>query len=157
MVVVIEVSSMKTRHDVSSRACCRIQCRRARATSARSCSAARRAVTPRSSHLSLPFGLRRTPTRRALWLHREKFFHMAKMPVPDLTERHGDLELQVRYTGIRAGAASGRALLVIIGAAPSGSCPGIKPRDPERPCRAVVCAMLRRAAAGAEWPQGLAR
>src|SRR6516164_4694901 len=42
MVVVIEVSSVKTRQDVSSRACCRIQCRRARATSARSCSAARR-------------------------------------------------------------------------------------------------------------------
>src|SRR6516225_4061523 len=42
MVVVTAVSSMKTRADVSSRACCRIQCRRARATSARSCSAARR-------------------------------------------------------------------------------------------------------------------
>src|SRR5258708_34276559 len=42
MVVFTEVSSMKTRLDESSRPCCRIQRRRARATSARSCSAARR-------------------------------------------------------------------------------------------------------------------
>src|ERR1700693_2820816 len=42
MVVFTEVSSMKTRLDVSSRPCCRIQCRRARATSGRCCSAARR-------------------------------------------------------------------------------------------------------------------
>src|ERR1700745_3876327 len=39
MVVFTEVSSMKTRLDESSRPCCRIQRRRARATSARSCSA----------------------------------------------------------------------------------------------------------------------
>src|SRR6202795_1450730 len=42
MLVFTEVSSMKTRLDESSRPCCRIQRRRARATSARSCSAARR-------------------------------------------------------------------------------------------------------------------
>src|SRR5580692_8677453 len=42
MVVFTEVSSMKTRLDESSRPCSRIQRRRARTTSARSCSAARR-------------------------------------------------------------------------------------------------------------------
>src|SRR5882672_7718258 len=42
MVVFTEVSSMKTRLDESSRPCWRIQRRRARATSARPCSAARR-------------------------------------------------------------------------------------------------------------------
>src|ERR1700739_4978910 len=42
MLVFAEVSSMKTRQDESSRPCCRTQRRRARATSARSCSAARR-------------------------------------------------------------------------------------------------------------------
>src|SRR6266576_1475769 len=42
MVVFTEVSSMKTRLDESSRPCCRIQRRRARTTSVRSCSAARR-------------------------------------------------------------------------------------------------------------------
>src|SRR6266403_5855659 len=42
MLVFAEVSSMKTRADESSRPCRRIQRRRARATSARSCSAARR-------------------------------------------------------------------------------------------------------------------
>jgi hypothetical protein len=33
--------------------------------------------------------------RRALWLHCEKCFHMAKMPNHELMGRYGDLELQL--------------------------------------------------------------
>src|SRR4029077_7015720 len=60
MVVFTEVSSMKTRLDELSMRCCRIQCRRARATSARCCSAARRLFFKADA-----VALQKTPERTA--------------------------------------------------------------------------------------------
>src|SRR5262249_31020578 len=60
IVVFTHVLSMKTRLDVSSRRCCRIQCRRARATSSRCCSAARRLFFEADA-----MSLQKTPQRAA--------------------------------------------------------------------------------------------
>src|ERR1700742_2298994 len=60
MVMVTAVSSMNTRLDELSRPCCRIQCRRARATSARCCSAARRLFFEAD-----PVSLQKAPERAA--------------------------------------------------------------------------------------------
>src|SRR6476660_3600333 len=87
MGVFTQVSSMKTRLDESSRACCRIQCRRARATSARCCSAARRLFFE-ADVLALPKTPERAEAARhsALVQGRDELFERPIRPLADQRE-----------------------------------------------------------------------
>src|SRR6478672_6981587 len=97
MVVFTQVSSMKTRLDESSRACCRIQCRRARATSARCCSAARRLFFEADV-----VTLQKTPERAAAARHsllvqgRDELFERPIRPLADQREDPVRVVLQRR-------------------------------------------------------------
>ena len=97
MVVFTAVSSMKTRLDELSRLCCRSQCRRARATSARSCSAARRLFFTADA-----VSLQKTPERTAaagysLPVHgHDELFECPVRPFGDQRENRLHMVLQRR-------------------------------------------------------------
>src|SRR5665811_155585 len=97
MVVFTDVSSMKTRLDVSSRPCCRIQCRRARATSGRCCSAARRLFFEADA-----VALQKTPERATAARHsllvqgHNQLFECPVRPFTDQRENRLRMVLQRR-------------------------------------------------------------
>ncbi len=88
---------MKTRLDVSSRPCCRIQCRRARATSARCCSVARRLFFKADA-----VSLQKTPERTAatgyslLVQGHDELFECPVRPFSDQPENRLRMVLQRR-------------------------------------------------------------